>query len=97
VARPTLIRTSRGRDLAMTGIIWIDPFSGTIVKTELNAADPIVRTQVTVTFRRDDALDLWVPERMDEYYKAYSAVDDILATATYTNVRKILKSDLEEK
>jgi hypothetical protein len=97
VARPTLIKTSRGRDLAMTGSIWIDPFSGTVVKTELNAADPIVRTQVTVTFRRDDALDMWVPEKMEEYYKAYSAVDDILATATYTNVRKILKSDIEEK
>ena len=97
VARPTLIKTSRGRDLAMTGTIWIDPFSGTVVKTELNAADPIVRTQVVVTFRRDDALDMWVPEKMEEYYKAYSAVDDILATATYTNVRKILKSDIEEK
>jgi len=97
VARPTLIKTSRGRDLAMTGIIWIDPFSGTVVKTELNAADPVVRTQITVTFRKDEALDLWVPEKMEEYYKAYSAIDDILATATYTNVRKILKSDLEEK
>jgi hypothetical protein len=97
VARPTLIKTSRGRDLAMTGIIWIDPFNGTVVKTELNAADPIVRTQVNVTFRKDDALDMWVPEKMEEYYKAYSAVDDILATATYTNVRKILKSDIEEK
>ena len=97
VARPTLIRTSRGRDLAMTGMIWIDPFNGTVVKTELNAADPVVRTQVTVTFRKDDALDLWVPEKMEEYYKAYSALDDILATATYTNVRKILKSELEEK
>ena len=95
VARPTLIKTSRGRDLAMTGTIWIDPFSGTVVKTELNAADPVVRTQVTVTFRRDEALDLWVPDKMEEYYKAYSALDDILATATYTNVRKILKSDLE--
>ncbi len=97
VARPTLIRTSRGRDLAMTGVIWIDPFNGTVVKTELNAADPVVRSQVTVTFRRDEALDLWVPEKMEEYYKAYSGLDDILATATYTNVRKILKSDLEEK
>ena len=97
VARPTLIKTSRGRDLAMTGVIWIDPFNGTVVKTELNAADPIVRSQVVVTFRREEALDLWVPEKMEEYYKAYSAVDDILATATYTNVRRILKSDLEEK
>ena len=73
VARPTLIKTTRGRDLALTGIIWIDPFSGTVVKTEMNAADPIVRCQVIVTFRRDEALDMWVPEKMEEYYKAYSA------------------------
>jgi hypothetical protein len=95
VARPTLIKTSRGRDLALTGFLWIDPLSGTVVKSELNAADPIVRCQVVVNFRRDEGLDLWVPEKMEEYYKAYSGLDDILATATYTNVRRILKSDLE--
>jgi hypothetical protein len=94
-ARPTLIRTTRGRDLALTGTIWIDPFSGTVVKTEMNAADPAVRCQVTVTFRKDDAVDMWVPDRMEEYYKAALAVDDILATATYTNVRKYRRSDLE--
>jgi len=94
-ARPTLIRTTRGRDLALTGTIWIDPFSGAVVKTEMNAADPAVRCQVTVTFRRDQALDMWVPDKMEEYYKAALAVDDILATATYTNVRKYRKSDLE--
>jgi hypothetical protein len=97
VARPTLIKTTRNRDLALTGFIWIDPFTGTVVKTEMNAADPVVRCQVIVTFRHDEDLDLWVPDRMDEYYKAYSGLDDILATATYTNVRKILKSDLERE
>jgi hypothetical protein len=95
MARPTLIKTTRGRDLALTGTIWIDPFSGAVVKTEMNAADPAVRCQVTVTFRRDDALEMWVPEKMEEYYKAYSGLDDILATATYTNVRKVLRSELE--
>ena len=95
VARPTLIKTTRNRDLALTGVLWIDPFTGTVVKTELNAADPAVRCQVIVTFRRDEALDLWVPEKMEEYYKAALAVDDILATAIYTNVRRILKSELE--
>jgi hypothetical protein len=95
VARPTLIKTTRGRDLALTGFLWIDPFTGTVTKSEMNAADPVVRCQVTVTFRRDDSLDLWVPDKMEEYYKAYSGLDDILATATYTNVRLILKSDLE--
>jgi hypothetical protein len=97
VARPTLIKTTRGRDLALTGFLWIDPLSGAVIKTELNAADPAVRCQVTVTFRRDEALDLWVPDKMEEYYKAALAVDDILATATYTNVRRILKSDLEKE
>lgn len=97
VARPTLIKTTRGRDLALTGFMWVDPFTGTVMKTELNAADPVVRCQVTVTFRRDDALDLFVPDKMEEYYKAYSGLDDILATATYTNVRRILKSDVEHE
>jgi hypothetical protein len=96
VARPTLIKTTRGRDLALTGVLWIDPFTGTVVKSELNAADPIVRCQVTVTFRREDALDLWVPDRMEEYYKAYSGLDDIVAVATYTNVRRVLKSEIED-
>jgi hypothetical protein len=97
VARPTLIKTTRGRDLALTGTIWIDPFSGAVVKTEMNAADPAVRCQVTVTFRRDEAVEMWVPERMEEYYKAALAVDDILATATYSNVRKYRRSDLNNE
>jgi hypothetical protein len=93
-ARPTLIKTTRGRDLALNGTIWIDPFTGTVVKTEMNAADPAVRCQIIVNFRRDEALEMWVPEKMEEYYKAALAVDDILATATYTNVRKYRRSDL---
>ena len=95
-ARPTLIKTTRGRDLALTGTVWIDPFSGAVVKTEMNAADPAVRCQVIVSFRRDETLELWVPEKMEEYYKANLAVDDILATATYSNVRKYRRSDLAQ-
>ncbi len=95
MARPTLIKTTRGRDLALTGTIWVDPFTGAVVKSEMNAADPAVRCQVTVTFRRDEALEMWVPDKMVEYYKATLAVDDILATATYTNVRKYRRSDLD--
>ena len=58
VARPTLIKTSRGRDLALTGLLWIDPLTGTVIKSELNAADPIVRCQVVVNFRRDEGARL---------------------------------------
>jgi len=94
-ARPTLIKTTRGRDLALTGRLWIDPFSGTVVKTELNAADPAVRCAITVSFKRDEALDFWVPSQMDEYYKAALGLDEIVATATYSNVRRFLKPALE--
>ena len=94
-ARPTLIKTTRGRDLALTGHIWIDPFSGTVVKTDLNAADPAVRCAITVTYRKDEALDFWVPAQMDEYYKAALGLDEIVTTSTYSNVRRFLKTTIE--
>ena len=94
-ARPTLIKTTRGRDLALTGHLWIDPFTGTVVKTDLNAADPAVRCAITVIFKRNEALDFWVPSQMDEYYKAALGLDEIVATATYSNVRRFLKQSIE--
>jgi hypothetical protein len=93
-ARPTLVKTTRGRDLALTGRLWIDPFTGTVVKTELNAADPAVRCAITVTYRKDEALDFWVPAQMDEYYKAALGLDEVISTSTYANVRRFLKPSL---
>ena len=95
-ARPTLIKTTRGRDLALTGHLWIDPFTGTVIKTDLNAADPVVRCAITVTYRKDEALDFWVPYQMEEYYKAALGLDDILSTATYSNFRRFLKTPSEK-
>jgi hypothetical protein len=94
-ARPTLIKTTRGRDLALTGHIWIDPFTGTVVKTDLNAADPAVRCAITVTYRKDEALEFWVPAQMDEYYKAALGLDEIVSTSTYSNVRRFLKASFD--
>jgi len=86
-AKPTLIKTVRGKDLALTGRMWIEPTTGVVVKTEMIAADPIVRAMVTTTFRHDPELGVWVPERMEEYYKANLALDDIFATSTFTTPR----------
>lgn len=85
--RPTLIKTTRGKDLALTGRMWIEPTTGVVIKTEMIAADPIIRAQVTVTFRRDGQLALWVPERMEEYYKANLAIDDIFSNSSFTMPR----------
>jgi hypothetical protein len=95
-ARPTLIKTTRGADLALDGSLWIDPASGAVVKSVLNAADPAVRASVTVTFRLDEGLAIWVPAQMDEYYKAASSADEIIATATYSKVRRFQVSTDEK-
>lgn len=84
IVRPTLVKTTRGRDLALTGRIWIESSTGVVVKTETVAADPAVRAMVTVTYRRDGELGMWVPDRMDEYYKAALALDDIFVSSTYS-------------
>jgi hypothetical protein len=95
-ARPTLIKTTRGADLGLEGQLWIEPDSGAIVKTTLSAADPMVRAEVTVTFRRDETLTIWVPGVMEEYYKAANSIDEIFATATYSNVRRFEVSTAEK-
>lgn len=86
--RPTLIKTSRGHDLPSSGTIWIEPGSGTILKTLLTAADPIVRAVVTTVYREDAAVAFWIPDRMEDYYKAARDIDEVSGTATYTNYRK---------
>jgi hypothetical protein len=87
-ARPTLIKTTRGRDLPLDGHLWIDPATGTVTRTVLNAADPAVRVSITVTFRQDPDAQLWVPALMEEFYKEQNSANEIFATATYSNVRK---------
>jgi hypothetical protein len=95
-ARPTLTKTTRGRDLPFDGQIWVDPASGAVLKTVLNAGDPALRVNVTVTFRRDDAADMWVPGQMDEYYKEQNSSNEIFAVATYSNVRRFQVATNEE-
>jgi hypothetical protein len=95
-ARPTLIKTTRGRDLALTGDMWIDPATGAVVKTRLTAADPALRATVAVTFRRDEGVAIWVPGQMEEQYSEQGSTNEIFATATYSNVRKFQVSTDEK-
>lgn len=87
-ARPTLIKTTRGRDLPLDGQLWIEQGTGAVVKTSLNAADPALRVGITVTFRSDPEAQLWVPAQMEEFYKEQNSANEIFATATYSNVRR---------
>lgn len=87
-ARPTLIRTTRGRDLPVTGRVWVEPLTGAVLKTSMTAADPLVRAVVTTTYRQDAGLQFWVPGQMDEHYIAGNDVDELMGVATYTNFRR---------
>jgi hypothetical protein len=83
--RPTIIRTSRGRDVPAFGSFWIDPRDGAIRRTFLRVTPEFVATEITVTYCPCEWGAL-VPCRMTEYYRIQA--DELRATATYSNFRR---------
>ncbi len=92
-ARPTFIRTSGDNDLEAQGTLWIDPATGRIVQTELRTDQGDLRSAITVTYRRDARLGLWVPVRMREVYT--TATERVEGTATYRNYRQFTVETFE--
>lgn len=87
--RPTLVKTGNGRDLALTGRLWIDPATGAGLKTRMMASEPGLRAEITVTFRQDGELGLRVPDRMEERYRVRAPGEiDVSGVATYSNYRR---------
>jgi len=86
--RPTLVRSTTGVDMPMSGTLWVDPDSGVILRTDLSVADTTVTATVGVEFGPEPALDLWVPARMTEHYRTIASGDEIRCTATYSRYRK---------
>lgn len=83
VGRPTIIRTDNHNDLPASGTLWIEPVSGRIVRTRLEASV----ASITVTYQpREELSGLWVPIRMQEIYGSGSTQVD--ATATYSRFRR---------
>lgn len=85
--RPTIIRGSRDSDVPSHGRYWIDEQSGLILKAELAADVPALRSRIAVTFRYDERFALGVPLQMDEEYitKEGAATK---ATAKYDHFRR---------
>ena len=86
-ARPTLVQNVAGMNLAMQGTLWVDPATGVILKTSMWVADAAIIATVTVDFREDETMALWVPAQMTEHYRAAAGTEDIRCTATYSNYR----------
>jgi hypothetical protein len=85
--RPTLVRTSRNADVPIVGTLWIDPATGRLVKGTMRAGQIRgTRVDVTVLFKPNADLGLWVPAEMIEFYQVPGQTID--ATARYSNFRR---------
>jgi hypothetical protein len=83
--KPTLIRTSAGKDMPLKGEAWIDPTDGRVLKTHMQIDSEMrvstttrtdlgekVKTSasITVTYAHDVKLQILVPVEMLETYEA---------------------------
>ena len=81
--RPTIIKTPEGVDVQASGRFWIEPASGRIVRTRLQAST----ADITVSYGpREELPGLWVPVMMQETYR--HPTGNISATATYSKFRR---------
>jgi len=65
--RPTIVRTSSLQDVPSSGLAWIDPATGRLLRVQATI-DTLsrVKCDVDVTFQKAPQLDFWVPARMNE-------------------------------
>jgi hypothetical protein len=86
-----LIRTPAGPDQITRGSAWLDPATGTVVKTYLNVViSPTSQAKITVDYQIDAKLGFFVPVTMHESYERFSS--RIVTTAAYTNYRQFSTS-----
>jgi hypothetical protein len=100
--RGGLISRTTGGAIPARGRLWIVPDDGRIVRSELTLDNFVharakSRADVTVAWRADTTLGMWVPSEMREHYDGPSAsVDglrfDINGVATYGNYRRFSTS-----
>jgi hypothetical protein len=97
-ARPTFITTGarQDQDLPLSGRFWVDEATGTVRKTELQAVHVTVEAHITVTYRREDSLGLWVPARMEERYRRGRDPMEVVGTATYSKFRRFQVTTSED-
>lgn len=85
---PTLI-TRDGHDWRSRGLLWVEPESGRIWRTDIQLTDRDMEMRQTTWFTRDERLDLMVPARMRELYDYVERADEYVeAVADYSNVRR---------
>jgi hypothetical protein len=88
---PSLVSENGRPDLLSSGNVWIEPKTGTIVRTELLLKSRYTKLDATITvsYQKAPDLDIWVPAKMRESYTG------LLAVATYSNYRRFQVQTME--
>lgn len=93
---PTLTHGLKGESLTSTGLIWIEPETGRILKTEFHVENPYstppAKAVVTVTYKEDKSLGMLVPDDMHEEYT--TELTTVTAIANYSKYR-LFKVDVK--
>jgi len=85
-ASPTFVTGERG-DLPVEGVFWIDPETGTVVRTVLRLKPEPTAVEIQVTYRANEKLGgMWVPVEMRETHTAPGVKLESLAR--YSNFRR---------
>lgn len=93
---PTVIRTLNGRDIPTTGDVWVDPATGRLLRADvtmrlqglLNLSGWVLLGRVSVTFKENSDLKLFLPDKMVERYESANGPVIQRGEATYTNYRQ---------
>ena len=85
--RPTLVRQVSGRDQPLRGLVWLDPATGEVFKTDLRWERGPVGS-IVVTYGRVERVTPLVPLTMSERYAGKDGASEILGEARYTNFRQ---------
>jgi VWFA-related protein len=83
---PTIVRDG-GKDIPATGIFWIEPASGRVMRTTMKLEMNGVVAEMTVTYQQaTKAGETWVPAEMREMYQ--SSMRRLECVATYSKIRR---------
>jgi hypothetical protein len=70
IAHPTFVQSlSLKPDVPARGTFWVDPADGTVIRSQLRLEESGgAEGTITVTYRFDPDLSIWLPGEMDEVY-----------------------------
>jgi hypothetical protein len=70
IAHPTFVQSHSLRsDVPARGTFWVDPGNGTVIRSRIHLKESGgAEGDITVTYRLDQGLSMWLPAEMDEVY-----------------------------